>query len=104
MCFRDYWVERAKEAFVKARVKADAVIFLAVIIFGLIGLRFSKFPVDKTVWWIGFIVFAGWLIIEVCFISPYRHAQTLIVKCDELQAKLNAFCESVADKRQKARE
>ena len=72
----------------KARVIADAAIFAAFIIFGLVGLWFSKFPVDKTVWWIGFIVFAGWLIVEICFISPYNHAKALVVKIDALEERL----------------
>ncbi|MGH7984521.1 MAG: hypothetical protein ACREFF_15460 [Candidatus Udaeobacter sp.] len=59
----------------KARVLTDAVVFAAVLIVGLIGLIWSRLPVDKTIWWICFSVFAGWFIIEVCFVSPYRHAQ-----------------------------
>lgn len=75
MQFLRYWRDRAKESFVKARVRAEAAIFVAFLICGLVGLWLSKFPVDKTVWWIGFTVFAVWLLIEICFVSPYRHAR-----------------------------
>jgi len=73
---------------VKARVRADAAIFAAFLIFGLVGLWLSKFPVDKTVWWIGFTVFAVWLLIEICFVSPYRHAQGLTAQIDASESKL----------------
>jgi len=88
MRFRDYWRERAKESFVKARVIAEAAIFAALMICGLIGLWLSKLPVDKTVWWSGFIAFGGWLIIEICFISPFNHAKLLSEKIDPLEDRL----------------
>jgi hypothetical protein len=86
--FVRYWRDRAKESLVKARVRADAAIFAAFLISGVVGLWLSKFPVDKTVWWTGFIVFAGWLIIEICFIGPYRHTQLLTAEIKALKDRM----------------
>lgn len=78
-----------------ARVRAEAAIFVAFLICGLVGLWLSKFPVDKTVWWTGFTVFAVWLLIEICFISPYQHArqqqQTYESEVSGLREKVTAL-------------
>jgi hypothetical protein len=77
MGFLRYWRDRAKESFVKARVITEAAVFGALVLTGIIVLEFPRFPAEKTVSGILLTVFGAVLIIEICFISPYRHAQEL---------------------------
>jgi vacuolar-type H+-ATPase subunit I/STV1 len=88
MSFRKYWFARVKESLVKARVRTEALVFVAFILFGLAGKFFPWLPVDKTIWWICFSVFGVLFFIEFCFISPFNHAQKLIRERDAAQAAL----------------
>ena len=72
--FRDYWWSIAKQSLLKARVRAEAVGFIAFLIIGIVVLRFSKFPADKTLWWMVFGAFVAAFLVEICFITPYRRA------------------------------
>jgi hypothetical protein len=72
MRFGAYWKGRIKESFVKARVRAEAVAFVAFLIFGVIALCFINFPSDKIVWWSVFAAFVVTLLVEFCFITPYQ--------------------------------
>ena len=73
--FGDYWRERLKESFVKARVKAETILFLLFLSGGLVLLCKPSFPIDRSVWWVGFGFFVLIFLVELCFVSPYRHAQ-----------------------------
>jgi hypothetical protein len=77
MRFRHYWGERLKEAWVNARIRAEAAGFICFLIFGLVSIGYQKFPADKSLWWTVASVFGIALFVEICFVSPYRHAETL---------------------------
>ena len=78
--FRDYWRSIVKESLLKARVRAEAVGFVAFLIIGVVALIFSKFPTDKTLWWTVFAVFMIAFLVEICFVTPFHRAR----KTDEV--------------------
>jgi hypothetical protein len=88
MQFLQYWWLRLKEAVSKARVRTDGIVFAAVLLVGLAHLLWVKIPVDTTVWWICLAVFGTWFVLEICFISPYRHAQRLLAEIQTKDAEL----------------
>jgi hypothetical protein len=90
MSFKDYWKDRIKESVVKARVITEAIVFAALVITGLIVLAFTNFPAEKTVSFILLIVFGVLFIIEICFISPFKHAKTLTEKLDALEEQMKS--------------
>jgi hypothetical protein len=90
--FRDYWWSIAKRSLLKARVRAEAVGFVAFLIIGIVALRFSKFPVDKTLWWMVFAVFVVVFLVEICFVTPHRRAKEV----DEMHRKQLAYAENAA--------
>jgi hypothetical protein len=75
--FKNYWRSIAKESFVKARVLAETVGFFVFVIGGLIVLTFINFPADKIIWWSVFATLTLTLLIEICFIAPYKRAKAV---------------------------
>lgn len=87
--FSAYWQDRLKEAYVKARVRCEAILFAVFLLGGLLLLKYSSLPIDRTTWLIGFGVFVVVFLFELCFLSPYQYAKTLIQERDSLDAQLN---------------
>jgi hypothetical protein len=78
MSFQEYWQCRRRECFVKSRVRAEGVGFVLFVSLGFIKLRWPNLPFDETVWWSVAGVFVLALLWELCFVSPYRHVESLI--------------------------
>ena len=72
----------------KARVHAEFAGFVFFILGGLLVLRWVSFPFDKTLWWIVFGAFVVTLIVEVCFISPFNHAKSLVTKIEAFEERM----------------
>lgn len=72
----------------KARVHAEFAGFVFFILGGLLVLRWVSFPFDKTLWWIVFGAFVVTLIVEVCFISPFNHAKSLVKKIEAFEERM----------------
>ncbi len=77
MSFWRYWRDRFRESVVKARVIAEAVLFVLFLTGGLVLFKLPKFPMDKTIWWSVFLTFVVIFLVEICFVSPYRHVKSL---------------------------
>lgn len=89
MRFRRYWGERLSEAFVSARVWAESAGFLLFLALGFVSLGYASFPADKALWFVMTGVFAVVLLIEVCFVSPYRHANEIMKQLELKNELLN---------------
>src|SRR5438128_8000336 len=85
MRFKAYWSARLKEAYVKARVRCEAILFAVFLLGGLLLLKYSSIPIDRTTWLIGFSVFVVVFLFELCFICPFNHAKSLVEKIDALE-------------------
>jgi hypothetical protein len=77
MSFQEYWQCRRRESFGKSRVITETVGFILFLACGLIRLKYPNFPIDQTIWWAMACVFFAALLIDICFVSPYRHADSL---------------------------
>ena len=81
--FKAYWSDRFMEAYVKARVRVEAILFLMFLFGGL-------FILGRTTWLVGFIVFFLAFLFELCFICPFNHAKTLEKKIAGLQDRVKS--------------
>jgi len=88
--FRNYWRERARESFVKARIWAETVGFVAFLILGFISLGYPNFAADKTLWWTIAGIFVAVLFFEICFVSPYVHARDLLSTVEALKDRMKS--------------
>ena len=75
--FLRYWRGRVKESFMKARVKCESIAFVLFLISGLVLIKSPSFPIDRTTWVCVFSAFVVVFLVELCFVSPYAHAQAL---------------------------
>ena len=74
--FIKFWFDRARDSFSRARGIVELVLFLLFLL--------SKPLSDNIVWLSGIVLFFAVFIFEVCFVAPYRHAQTIERKLSEL--------------------
>jgi hypothetical protein len=82
----DYWRSRAKEAWMKARVRVEAILFILFLCSGVILFRTtSPIQIDKTFWTVGFGTFIALFLFELCFVSPYHHAKKLTEELKQLR-------------------
>jgi hypothetical protein len=88
MYFQEYWQARRRESFVESRVIAETVGFVLFLALGFIRFKYPNFPIDQTIWWAMACVFFAALLIDICFISPYRHAESLELEHKEEVLKL----------------
>jgi len=93
---RQYWLARAREAWMTARVKVEALLFLLFLVSGPILFRPSPaIQIEKTTWALGFLLFLVVFLFELCFVSPYNHAKTLIQERDNLKLGLDELRETI---------
>jgi hypothetical protein len=85
---------------VNARVWAEAAGFVLFLSFGFISLGYARFPADKTLWFAMTIVFGIVLFLEICFVSPYRHAQGLSAQIEAEKAKVIVLEDRIKPKMQ----
>jgi hypothetical protein len=81
--FKAYWIDRFKEAYVKARVRVEAILFL-------VFLSGGFFILDRTMWLVGFVLFALAFLFELCFICSFNHAKTLEKEIATLQDRVKS--------------
>jgi hypothetical protein len=86
--FGRYWRERLKEAYTKARVRCEAILFVVFLLGGLLLLRYTSLPIDRTTWLIGFAAFVAIFLFELCFVCPYRHAKDLAAKVAAFEERM----------------
>jgi hypothetical protein len=84
MSFSRYWRERIAESFMNAYRWAQLVGFIILLIVAVLVWRWPLFPYDKLVIWLTAGCFFFYLSKEVCFVSPYRHAEKLQSELDSL--------------------
>jgi hypothetical protein len=84
MSFSRYWRERIAESFMNAYRWAQLAGFIILLIVAVLVWRWPLFPYDKLVVWLTAGCFFFYLSKEVCFVSPYRHAEKLQSELDSL--------------------
>lgn len=72
----------------KARVRCEAILFAAFLIGGLLLVKFSSLPIDRTTWWIVFGIFVVVFLFELCFVCPYEHAKGLLANIATLEERI----------------
>jgi uncharacterized membrane-anchored protein YhcB (DUF1043 family) len=102
MSFWKYWRDRILESLTKWYVIASAIGFVISLVGGFVILKWPKFPLDTTTWWLVVAVFAIGFLIEIFFVSPYRHAKKLQSEIDyyngTVRIRRKEQCNRVLDK------
>ncbi len=72
----------------KARVRCEAILFAVFLIGGLLLIKFSSLPIDRTTWLIGFGVFVVVFLFELCFVCPFEHGKGLLTNIATLEERM----------------
>jgi hypothetical protein len=75
MRFLEFWRDRIRESFEQARGKAEVALFVLYIVGRIVVTRLSPSAVETITWDVVAGLFILLFVIEICFVSPYRHAQ-----------------------------
>lgn len=73
--FARYWRERLDEAFNDARGRTEIVIFVLALLAYPVGIISPTLDYTSVLYWMAVGVFAVVLLVQLCFVAPYRHAQ-----------------------------
>jgi hypothetical protein len=85
--FIKFWFDRARDSFSRARGIVELALFILFLLSKPLSANFQTYSIANVVWLGGVVLFLAVFIVEVCFVAPYRYAQRIENKLNELAAR-----------------